>query len=60
MPFYDYRCSSCGHTLEINKSIKDPHPTQCPACHEHTLERTFNSAPSVQYKGDWFKTKGEY
>lgn len=58
---FDYKCSKCGEFTEISKSIKDPHPTECPLCHEQTLERTFVTAPSVAYKGKgWFKTDGKY
>lgn len=51
----------CGEFCEINKSIKDPHPTECPTCKKHGLERTFLAAPSVEYKGKgWMKTDGKY
>lgn len=47
--------------VELTKSMNDPHPTICPSCFEPALERTFTTAPSVEYKGKgWFKTDGKY
>lgn len=61
MPTYDYLCENCGNIVHIFKKINDPHATQCPSCHEHSLVRTFNSAPGVEFKGKgWFKTDGKY
>jgi putative FmdB family regulatory protein len=58
---FDYKCNECGEFTEVNKSIKDPHPTECPFCKKDGLERTFIAAPSVEYKGKgWFKTDGKY
>jgi hypothetical protein len=58
---FDYKCNQCGEFVEINKSIKDPHPTQCPKCNVFGLERTFTSPPIVEYKGKgWMKTCGKY
>ena len=58
---YDYRCTACGEVCELNKSIKDPHPTTCPSCKQEGLERYFAAAPSVEYKGKgWMKTDGKY
>jgi putative FmdB family regulatory protein len=58
---FDYKCNKCGEFCEISKSIKDPHPTKCPKCHEEALERTFVSAPTVSYVGKgWMKTDGKY
>lgn len=58
---YDYKCNVCGNICEINKSIVDPHPTECPNCKQNGLERIFLSAPIVEYKGKgWMKTDGKY
>lgn len=58
---FDYKCNECGKLSEINKSISAPHPTTCPKCKREGLERTFISAPSVEYKGKgWMKTDGKY
>ncbi|MGZ6780512.1 MAG: FmdB family zinc ribbon protein [Mycobacterium sp.] len=55
MPTYEYRCQSCQHELEAFQSIKDAPLTDCPACHEHKLERLI-SATSFQLKGGgWYK-----
>lgn len=34
MPFYDYRCTVCGHEFDDMKSVSDPNPP-CPNELEH-------------------------
>ena len=63
MPYYDYRCTECGHLeKDVRKGINDPHPTKCNACEEQSLELSYDNYDSiVQYKGKgWFKTDGKY
>jgi putative FmdB family regulatory protein len=61
MPYYDYECLKCGHSIEIKKGMNDPHPTTCEKCGVQALIRIHNSPASVEYKGKgWFKTDGKY
>lgn len=55
MPIYEYRCSNCGHTLEIMQKMNDPAPKRCPQCEtEAPLERLV-SRTSFQLKGGgWY------
>lgn len=56
MPIYEYRCRSCGHTLDALQKVNDPHLTDCPACNEAALVRLM-SAPSFRLKGGgWYET----
>jgi putative FmdB family regulatory protein len=63
MPYYDYRCSECGHLVkDFKKSINDPHLVQCPKCKKESLLQSYENHDSiVQYKGKgWMKTDGQY
>jgi putative FmdB family regulatory protein len=56
MPIYEYRCQSCGHTLDALQKISDPHLTDCPDCGKSALKRLM-SAPSFRLKGGgWYET----
>jgi len=50
---YEYKCQRCSKFIEIEKSIKEPHPTKCPFCHKKALERHFasGSSPAIHYAG---------
>lgn len=55
MPFYDYKCQSCGHQFEALQGINDDPLTQCPECNDHTLNKLV-SAPAFSFKGSgWYK-----
>ncbi|MFA5833976.1 MAG: FmdB family zinc ribbon protein [Bacteroidota bacterium] len=63
MPTYDYKCSNCGHLFEEVQSMKDPHLTKCPNCHNETLLRLIGGG-GVIFKGSGFyqtdyKSSGE-
>jgi putative FmdB family regulatory protein len=56
MPIYEYRCQTCGHTLDALQKVNDPHLTDCPACDEPALRRLM-SAPAFRLKGaGWYET----
>lgn len=47
MPFYDYHCTSCGHTFEKNMKMQDcdlPTTFPCPECQSNTISKTITSA----------------
>lgn len=50
MPIYEYKCAKCGNELEVMHKVSDPHPTECPKCHEPALSRLM-SRTSFQLKG---------
>lgn len=63
MPIYEYQCTACGHSLESFQKMSDAPLTQCPLCHQSTLEKLMSSA-GFQLKGTgWyatdFKNKGK-
>ena len=56
MPIYEYRCESCGHTLDALQKISDAPLSECPECGQSTLKRLI-SAPAFRLKGSgWYET----
>lgn len=56
MPFYEYRCGACSHTLEALQKIADEPLRDCPACGATALSRLI-SAPAFRLKGGgWYET----
>src|ERR1700689_3313769 len=56
MPFYEYQCSSCGHTLEAMQKITDAPLKKCPHCGKPQLQKLM-SAPVFRLKGGgWYET----
>ena len=56
MPIYEYRCESCGHTLDALQKIADAPLSDCPSCDESSLKRLI-SAPVFRLKGKgWYET----
>ena len=56
MPRYDYRCSVCGHEVELLHGIHDPGPRVCPNCGAEGSMRKAFATPAVHYKGSgWAK-----
>lgn len=56
MPFYEYRCDSCGHEMEAMQKMSDAPLTDCPACEKPDLVKLI-SAAGFQLKGaGWYQT----
>ena len=56
MPIYEYQCEQCGHELAKLQKMADAPLTECPACHQPTLNRLL-SAPGFRLKGGgWYET----
>jgi len=56
MPFYEYQCKNCGHTLEAMQKVNDSPLRKCPECGKSTLQRLM-SAPVFRLKGaGWYET----
>jgi len=39
MPFYEYRCEACGHTLEVMQKMSADPLQECPECHAPALKK---------------------
>ena len=61
MPFYDYKCTECGHFVkDFNKRITEDHPTTCPKCGKEGLLQSYEGhKPHVELKGDWHEASGK-
>ncbi len=56
MPFYEYRCSACGHELEVLQKLSAKLLVDCPSCGKATLSKLV-SAAGFQLKGSgWYVT----
>ena len=56
MPFYEYQCASCGHSLEAMQKVSDPALKKCPHCGKPQLQKLM-SAPVFRLKGGgWYET----
>jgi putative FmdB family regulatory protein len=56
MPFYEYQCKNCGHTLEAMQKITDAPLKKCPHCGKPQLQKLM-SAPVFRLKGGgWYET----
>ncbi len=56
MPFYEYQCTHCGHTLEAMQKVSDPALKKCPHCGKPQLQKLM-SAPVFRLKGGgWYET----
>ncbi len=53
MPTYEYACSTCETTHEVQQKMSDPTLTECPACGQPTLRKLF-SGVGVHFKGSGF------
>jgi putative FmdB family regulatory protein len=56
MPIYAYKCSSCGHTLDVLQKISDAPLSSCPQCRAETLSKQLTAA-GFQLRGSgWYAT----
>ena len=56
MPFYEYRCDSCGHELESMQKMSDAPLTDCPACEQPQLVKLVSAAGFRLKGGGWYET----
>jgi putative FmdB family regulatory protein len=56
MPFYEYRCKSCGHELEALQKISDSPLLDCPECGEPALKKLISAAGFRLKGGGWYET----
>jgi putative FmdB family regulatory protein len=53
MPFYTYRCTNCGHQLDVKQRVGEDAPNPCPNCAESALGRVYKPV-GVVFKGSGF------
>ena len=56
MPIYEYRCTSCGHTLEVIQKVSDKPLAKCTEC-SGKLEKLI-SRTAFQLKGGGWYSQG--
>ncbi|MBI4692426.1 MAG: zinc ribbon domain-containing protein [Gammaproteobacteria bacterium] len=56
MPIYEYKCSACGHQLEVIQRMSDEPKRDCPICGAANLEKQI-SRVGFRLKGTgWYET----
>ena len=56
MPFYEYKCSSCGYEEEVLQKISDKPLKKCAECGKSTMKKMV-SAAAFRLKGSgWYET----
>jgi putative FmdB family regulatory protein len=56
MPIYAYKCSSCGHEMDVLQKISDAPLADCPACGAAAFSKQLTAA-GFQLKGSgWYAT----
>ena len=56
MPFYEYRCGSCGHEFEAMQKMSDAPLTDCPECTGAELVKLVSAAGFRLKGGGWYET----
>ena len=56
MPIYEYRCSNCGHELEIIQKISEAPLETCPECAQDALIKKVSAAGFRLKGGGWYET----
>lgn len=56
MPFYEYRCGSCGHEFEAMQKMSDAPLTDCPGCAQGALVKLVSAAGFRLKGGGWYET----
>jgi putative FmdB family regulatory protein len=55
---YEYLCTSCQHTWEVEQGIKDQHIETCPVCKKDTAKRQINCRNFILVGSGWYKSGG--
>lgn len=56
MPFYEYRCTDCGHELEAMQKMSDAPLKDCPECGKPALVKLVSAAGFRLKGGGWYET----
>lgn len=54
MPRYEYSCSACGKTFEVNQRMSDPPLTDCACGGKGTVKRLMSAGSGLIFKGSGF------
>ncbi len=55
MPTYDYECTKCGHTFELEQKMSDRPSEKCPECRGKVI-RVISGGGGIILKGNGFYT----
>jgi putative FmdB family regulatory protein len=53
MPFYDYECTKCGKTFELQQKMTDKPRERCPECRGKVI-RVISGGGGIILKGNGF------
>ena len=56
MPFYEYRCGSCGHEFEAMQKMSAAPLTDCPGCEKRELVKLISATGFRLKGGGWYET----
>ena len=56
MPIYEYKCGSCGHSLEALQKISEGPLLDCPVCGASSLQKLVSAASFRLKGGGWYET----
>ena len=56
MPIYEYKCTECGHVLEVIQKISDSPLKKCPACNQMSLVKQVTAASFKLQGTGWYET----
>ena len=54
MPTYDYQCTSCGKTFEVQQRMSDAPLTDCECGEKGTLKKLLSAGKGLIFKGSGF------
>lgn len=57
MPYYEFKCESCGKEFEVKKSVNDNSEVLCPDCSSDKVQKKV-SRSSFQLKGGGWAADG--
>jgi putative FmdB family regulatory protein len=56
MPIYEYRCTACEKKHEALQKVSDLLLTECPHCHQATLEKCISRSAFQLSGAGWYET----
>ena len=55
MPFYDYACDNCDHSINVLQKRSDPGPGACSKCGQGTMTRQISGCSFALSGTGWYK-----
>jgi len=56
MPFYEYQCKACSHSLEALQKMSDEPLTDCPECGKSELSKLISASGFKLTGSGWYET----